>query len=92
MAFKAMVLTMATVLAGMALAAPNLVPNGDFHDGLNGWSVTQGDTCKVAIIDAKAGDFTKAVQLKLNPNPGANPWDITLSRPIGEVSNMASGA
>jgi hypothetical protein len=80
-----MVLMLATALAGTALAAPNLVPNGDFHDGLNGWNVTNNDTCHPALVDAKAGAFTTAVQLKLNPNPGANPWDITLSRPIGEA-------
>ncbi len=68
-----------------AFAAPpeNLLANGDFAKGLEGWWHSDAPACQAAVVDAEVGGFTKAVRLEVKPKPGGQPWDVGLGASVG---------
>ena len=65
------------VLAGMAAwAAPgdNILRNGSFEVGTQSWAAPG----QAAIVPCELPGHPKALRLALNPEPGGNPWSITM--------------
>ena len=76
------------LIAVLALAVacaqepPNLITNGDFADGLQGWYVTQSDICKAAVVPAEIGGFHQALRADLTPKDGTNAWDASATQKL----------
>ena len=67
------------------VAAPaNIVRNGDFSAGLEGWAFqSEKDGGTATVVDAQAGPFKKAVRV-VNAHPVASPpWLARLEQPLG---------
>jgi GH35 family endo-1,4-beta-xylanase len=60
----------------------NLLPNGDFSEGLEGWYVPQSEQCVGRVVDIQVQGYQKALQLLIRPVPGAPPWAIVVSQPV----------
>ena len=60
----------------------SLIDNGDFAQPLEGnWPTGGGERMTVDVIDAEVGDYTQAVRLTLDPEPGAAPWNLQFAQP-----------
>ncbi len=70
------------LLASACPAADNLLPNGDFARGLDGWWYTQDATLQAAVVATDAPGCTKAARLVARPKPGAKPWDVALAASV----------
>ena len=69
--------------AGAAQAQPNLLANGEFAQDTTGWTLTGGDAIKSTTLSVVGQPFRKALQLTLDPNPGAPGYSLLLRQPVG---------
>ncbi len=60
----------------------DLVSNGDFSAGIEGWRVTDDTTCRPSVVEVTAGEHRRALRLVLDPVEGADPWAITLMQSL----------
>lgn len=65
--------------------AQNLVRNGDFAQGLEGWRLGKGADngaahSTSAVVDAQAGPFPRALRVTVTPQPKDNAWVVELHR------------
>ncbi|NOY80068.1 MAG: hypothetical protein GXP31_03585 [Kiritimatiellaeota bacterium] len=74
--------SMALLLTGTVSAADasdrNLCRNGDFADGLTGWTLTAPSLRRTNIVPAQAGPYRKALHLELQPPAGGKSWSIVM--------------
>ena len=79
-------LTLLAVLSGViAVAAPaqtNLLANGDFAQGFEGWNITQEVTCSPSLNATDVGGFKRALRLVVRPEAGRPAWDIQVRQPV----------
>ncbi|MDQ3813355.1 MAG: endo-1,4-beta-xylanase, partial [Armatimonadota bacterium] len=59
----------------------NLLNNGDFARGEDGWQLP-GENAATSFVDVTAGPFKRALRVVLNPKPGDEPWSIMMRQPI----------
>jgi hypothetical protein len=79
-------LTLAGLFVAPTLPAQepaNLLANGAFEQGLEGWWVSQGETCTTALVAVAVGGAKQALRVTLTPKPGGNPWDASLGCKLG---------
>ena len=62
--------------------AQNLMRNGDFAKGTEGWVLPASAKAQASIVDAQAGANTKALRFAITPVEGEMPWNIILRQPL----------
>lgn len=63
-------------------AEVELLANGDFSAGLNGWSVTRNEQSKVSVVPGGVGSAKQGLRMELAPKAGAKAWDISASHRV----------
>ncbi len=62
--------------------AQNLLQNGDFSQGKTAWTIPANERISSSLVEARAGNNTKALQLVLSPVAGENPWNIIVRQSV----------
>lgn len=60
----------------------NLVPNGDFAQGIGDWGLGMSERCIPKVVDAQVPGYHKALQVTLQPKAGDPAWAIVLHQPL----------
>lgn len=60
----------------------SLIANGDFAQGPEGWLISQGEACRVAVLQADVAGVKQALHAVLTPRLGGNPWDLSAVRRV----------
>lgn len=82
MLFVAAAALLLLVSVVMAQELPNLLPVGDFAQGLEGWWIPQNDNGKSSLVPADVAGVKQALRVDLTPQQGANPWDAAVGHPL----------